>query len=136
MFLPRKLLQIGKNVLIGLPSNQSASCLLFIAVPGSSKSNKRRHSFQSSGVSGLAKDMDRLKVSPVPEGGGGATPQRSRGVSPRGSTRRRASTIRRSSRSGKRPLPPTMMMKSVKINLRRRRRCPSSDAVYFFLLRA
>ena len=61
------------------------------AVPGK---DKRRHSYQS-GVPGLAKDMDRLKVSPAGGSGSGS----SRGVSPRGSTKRRPST-RRSSRSG------------------------------------
>ena len=65
----------------------------FFTVPGGGASNKRRHSFQS-GVPGLTKDMDRLKVSPSGDG-------RSRGASPRASTRRRASTVRRSSRSGK-----------------------------------
>lgn len=67
-----------------------------IAVPGghSSARDKRRHSYQA-GVPGLTKDMDRLKVSPATTAGSGS----SRGVSPRGSTKRRPS-VRRSSRSG------------------------------------
>jgi len=71
---------------------QPRSRSLGLEVPGGGASNKRRHSFQS-GVPGLTKDMDRLKVSPSGDG-------RSRGASPRASTRRRASTVRRSSRSG------------------------------------
>ena len=67
---------------------------LFIPVPGGGASSKRRHSFQS-GVPGLTKEMDRLKVSHTAAEGGG---HHSRGVSPRGSTRRRASAARRTSR--------------------------------------
>jgi hypothetical protein len=61
-----------------------------LSIPGGGASSKRRHSFQS-GVPGLTKDMDRLKV--AAEGG-----HHSRGVSPRGSTRRRPSAARRTSR--------------------------------------
>jgi len=59
---------------------------------------KRRHSYQS-GVPGLAKDMDRLRVSAAAANAGGNQGS-GQGRSPRGSTRRRASSARRSSRSG------------------------------------
>ena len=75
----------------------TSNLYLFIPVPGGGASSKRRHSFQS-GVPGLTKEMDRLKVSHTAAEGGG---HHSRGVSPRGSTRRRASAARRTSR-GKR----------------------------------
>jgi len=65
-----------------------------LSIPGGGASSKRRHSFQS-GVPGLTKEMDRLKVSHTAAEGGG---HHSRGVSPRGSTRRRASAARRTSR--------------------------------------
>ena len=72
----------------------TSNLYLFIPVPGGGASSKRRHSFQS-GVPGLTKEMDRLKVSHTAAEGGG---HHSRGVSPRGSTRRRASAARRTSR--------------------------------------
>ena len=70
-------------------------CLL--SVPVGAGAGKRRHSYQS-GVPGLTKDMDRLRVSSAATAAshGGAKG----GVSPRGSTRRRPSSARRSSRSG------------------------------------
>ena len=67
------------------------------AAAGGAAAGKRRHSYQS-GVPGLAKDMDRLRVSAAAANAGGNQGQ---GRSPRGSTRRRASSARRSSRSGK-----------------------------------
>jgi len=73
---------------------QPRSRSLGLEVPGGGASSKRRHSFQS-GVPGLTKEMDRLKVSHTAAEGGG---HHSRGVSPRGSTRRRASAARRTSR--------------------------------------
>ena len=66
------------------------------AAAGGAAAGKRRHSYQS-GVPGLAKDMDRLRVSAAAANAGGNQGQ---GRSPRGSTRRRASSARRSSRSG------------------------------------
>ena len=66
---------------------------VFISVPGGGASSKRRHSFQS-GVPGLTKEMDKLKVSHAAAEGG----HHSRGASPRGSTRRRPSAARRTSR--------------------------------------
>ena len=83
-----------------------SSEMVFFLVPGGGAGGaSRRHSYQS-GVPGLAKDMDRLKVSAAAGVGGcgsGSGSGSSRGVSPRGSTKRRPSTVRRSSRSGKSP---------------------------------
>ena len=74
--------------------------LLSFSVPagaGGGAAGKRRHSYQS-GVPGLAKDMDRLRVSAA--AANAANQGVNQGRSPRGSTRRRASSARRSSRSG------------------------------------
>lgn len=68
------------------------------AAAGGAAAGKRRHSYQS-GVPGLAKDMDRLRVSAAAANAGGNQGS-GQGRSPRGSTRRRASSARRSSRSG------------------------------------
>ena len=74
--------------------------LLSFSVPAGAggAAGKRRHSYQS-GVPGLAKDMDRLRVSAA--AANAANQGVNQGRSPRGSTRRRASSARRSSRSGK-----------------------------------
>jgi len=74
-------------------SNPSKDNLLSIPAGGA---GKRRHSYQA-GVPGLTKDMDRLRVSSAATASAGS---HKGGVSPRGSTRRRPSTSRRSSRSG------------------------------------
>ena len=85
-----------------LPDCVSAFFPTFAAVfsvpAGGAAAGKRRHSYQS-GVPGLAKDMDRLRVSAAAANAGGNQGS-GQGRSPRGSTRRRASSARRSSRSG------------------------------------
>ena len=86
-----------------LPDCVSAFFPTFAAVfsvpsaAGGAAAGKRRHSYQS-GVPG-AKDMDRLRVSAAAANAGGNQGS-GQGRSPRGSTRRRASSARRSSRSG------------------------------------
>lgn len=61
-----------------------------LSIPVADPNAKRRHSYQS-GVPGLSKEMDRLKVSSA---------SGSKGSSPKTSGKRRASSARRSSRSG------------------------------------
>ena len=96
VFIEKQLLIICIYFIFSLKSVKfiTSNLYLFIPVPGGGASSKRRHSFQS-GVPGLTKEMDRLKVSHTAAEGGG---HHSRGVSPRGSTRRRASAARRTSR--------------------------------------
>ena len=102
VFIEKQLLIICIYFIFSLKSVKfiTSNLYLFIPVPGGGASSKRRHSFQS-GVPGLTKEMDRLKVSHTAAEGGG---HHSRGVSPRGSTRRRASAARRTSRGKRAPV--------------------------------
>lgn len=72
-----------------------------ISVPGSSGSRyNRRHSYTPKSpppnvsATGVTKEMSKLSI------GNHNGPNTGRGLSPRPSTKRRASTVRRSSRSG------------------------------------